>query len=129
MLTNSKKLRQIFYRLRGRHVQFDLKPHKKLLTKINRYKHELETVDDSHLKEMSLNLIAKARDGVNLDGLLVEAFALVCEASKRVLGLHPFDVQIIGGLALHQGMMAEMQTGYCTSTHAIFPTTQMPISP
>ena len=68
-------------------------------------------IEDSQLKEMSVNLIAKARDGVNLDDLLVEAFALVREVSKRVLGLRPFDVQIIGGLAMHQGKVAEMQTG------------------
>lgn len=121
MLTDSKKLQQIFHRLRGRHIEFNLKSYQKLLMKINTYKHDLETVKDSHLKKISADLITRARDGVSLDGLLVEAFALVCEASKRVLGLHPFDVQIIGGLALHQGKMAEMQTGEGKTLVAVLP--------
>ena len=78
-------------------------------------------VEDSQLKEMSLNLIAKARNGVHLDDLLVEAFALVREASKRVLDLRPFDVQIMGGLALHQSKMAEMQTGEGKTLVAVLP--------
>ena len=86
MLIDSKKLRQIFHHLRGRHIEFDLKPYQKLLTKIKKYEHEFKMVEDSQLKEMSLNLIAKARDGVGLDGLLIEAFGLVRETSKRVLG-------------------------------------------
>lgn len=121
MLIGSKKLRQIFHRLRGRHVEFDLKTYQKLLTKINRYGHEVETVEDSQLKKMSANLIAKAQDGINLDDLLVEAFALVREVSKRVLGLHPYDVQVIGGLALHQNKMAEMQTGEGKTLVAVLP--------
>ena len=111
MFLSFKKFRQIFHRLRGRHIEFDLKPYQKLLTKINRYELELETVEDSQLKKMSADLITRACDGAGLDGLLIEAFALVREASRRVLGLRPFDVQIIGGLAMHQGKAAEMQTG------------------
>ncbi len=121
MFLSFRKFRQIFHRLRGRHIEFDLKPYQKLLTKINRYEHELETVEDSQLKKMSADLITRARDGVGLDGLLIEAFALVREASRRVLGLRPFDVQIIGGLAMHQGKVAEMQTGEGKTLVAVLP--------
>ena len=49
--------------------------------------------------------------GESLDDILPEAFAAICEADKRVLGKSPYDVQILGGIALHQGYLAEMNTG------------------
>lgn len=64
----------------------------------------------------------KANGGKNaLDGLLVEAFAVVREASKRVLGLRPFDVQLIGGMVLHEGKLAEMRTGEGKTLVAVLP--------
>jgi len=121
MFLSSIKFRQIFHRLRGRHKVLDVKPYQNLLTKINRYEHKLETVADSQLKKMSEKLITRARGGVGLDGLLIEAFALVREVSRRVLDLRPFDVQIMGGLAMHQGKMAEMQTGEGKTLVAVLP--------
>jgi preprotein translocase subunit SecA len=121
MFLSFKKFRQIFHRLRGRHIEFDLKLYQALLKEINKHGRKLETIKDHQLKEMSANLVAKARGGVDLDGLLIEAFALVREASRRVLGLRPFDVQIIGGLAMHQGKAAEMQTGEGKTLVALLP--------
>lgn len=121
MLINFKKMRQLFHHLRGRHIEFDLKSYQKQLTKINKYEHEIKKAEDAQLKKMSLGLMTKARNGVNLDDLLVEAFALVREASRRVLGMRPFDVQIIGGLVLHQSKIAEMQTGEGKTLVAVLP--------
>ena len=63
----------------------------------------------------------RARNGEPLDSLLVDAFAAVAEASERVLGLRPFDVQLLAGLAMHQGRIAEMQTGEGKTLAAVFP--------
>ena len=53
----------------------------------------------------------RIKGGTKLDDLLVEAFAVAREASKRVLGLRPYDVQLLGGMVLHSGAIAEMRTG------------------
>jgi len=121
MIVNFKKLRQLWHLLRGRHIQFDLKRYQKLLTEINKCEHRFETVEDRLLKEVSKSLFTKARDGAALDDLLVEAFALVREAARRVLGLRPFDVQIMGAIALHEGKLAEMQTGEGKTLVAVLP--------
>ncbi|MHC4551243.1 MAG: preprotein translocase subunit SecA, partial [Planctomycetota bacterium] len=121
MFINPQKIRQIFHHFRGRHIEFDLKPYQRQLTNINKYEHQIQKLEDSQLKEISLDLMTKARNGVNLNNLLVEAFALVREASRRVLELRPFDVQIIGALALHQGKIAEMQTGEGKTLVAVLP--------
>jgi len=60
-------------------------------------------------------------DGDELDDLLYEAFAVVREASKRVLGLRPFDVQLMGGIVLHDGDIAEMKTGEGKTLVAVMP--------
>jgi preprotein translocase subunit SecA len=87
MIVNFRKLRQLWHRLRGRHIEFDLKPYQKLLTEINKREHKFETAEDWVLKEASKSLVTRARDGIALDDLLVEAFALVREGARRVLGL------------------------------------------
>ena len=68
-------------------------------------------LSDDELRAKTAELRAKVQNGADLDGLLVESFALVREASDRVLGLRPFDVQLIGGMILHEGQIAEMRTG------------------
>ena len=60
-------------------------------------------------------------NGKTLDDILVEAFALAREAARRVLGLHAFKVQLMGGIALHQGDIAEMKTGEGKTLTSIFP--------
>ncbi|MBN2588344.1 MAG: hypothetical protein JXA96_00660, partial [Sedimentisphaerales bacterium] len=118
---NIRKLREAFHFLRGRHIEFDLKEYQKPLKKINELKHKYETIEDHFLKEMSQKLIVRARDGESLDNLMIDAYALVCEATRRVLGLNLFDVQIIAGIAMHQGKLVEMQTGEGKTFVAVLP--------
>ncbi len=113
------KLYELFHRARGRFIEVDLKPYRKLLAQIDR--HGFETANDDRLKSESAALIARARDGVPLDHLLAEAFALVREAARRVLGERPFDVQVMAAIAMHQGKLAEMQTGEGKTLAAVLP--------
>ncbi len=111
MFSALKRLRQAFHLLRGRHIEFDLGPYRKLLNRINDIEPELEGANDRALRQMSRDLVSRAEAGGCLDDLLVEAFAVVREAARRTLGMRPFDVQIIAGIAMHRGKLAEMQTG------------------
>jgi len=79
--------------------------------RINRFEPELELLDDAELRERVGELRVRARDGEALDDLLYETFAVVREASRRTLGMRHFDVQLIGGMVLHDGAIAEMKTG------------------
>ncbi|KAI3759985.1 hypothetical protein L1987_50373 [Smallanthus sonchifolius] len=89
---------------------------------INSLESELTSVSDSVLRERTNQLKQRARESPqSLDSLLPEAFAIVREASKRVLGLRPFDVQLIGGMVLHKGEIAEMRTGEGKTLVAILP--------
>src|SRR5947207_3666334 len=72
---------------------------------------ELKELDDEALRARSNALRGQAREGEDLDALLIEAFALCREASRRAIGLRHFDVQLVGGIVLHQGKIAEMKTG------------------
>src|ERR671918_1514338 len=90
---------------------------------INRFEPELELVDDAEIRERADELREQARDGTPLDDLLPEAFALCREAGKRTLGQRHFDVQLIGGMVLDSGAIAEMKTGEgktLTATLAVF---------
>ena len=78
---------------------------------INAMEPVMKALSDDQLRDKTKTLQKRARDGVDLDQLLVESFALVREASSRALGLRPFDVQLIGGMILHEGSIAEMRTG------------------
>ncbi|KKU21887.1 MAG: Protein translocase subunit SecA [Candidatus Nomurabacteria bacterium GW2011_GWA1_46_11] len=78
---------------------------------INALEEELSVLGDDGLKEESLKLQKKAKGGESLDELLVRAFALVRESAKRKLGQRPYDVQLWGGLVMHQRGIAEMMTG------------------
>ena len=78
---------------------------------INSLEPELEKITDEELKKKSLDLRITVQNGKSLDDALVEAFALVREAAKRNLNQRHFDVQLIGGIILHQGKIAEMITG------------------
>lgn len=82
---------------------------------------ELRDMDDCLLKEMSKSLMIKAKKGIALDELIIQAYSLVCEAIRRVLGLNPFDVQIMAGIAMHIGKLIEMQTGEGKTLASVFP--------
>ncbi|OAY70335.1 Protein translocase subunit SECA1, chloroplastic [Ananas comosus] len=88
---------------------------------INAMEPEMLRLSDSDLRERTAVLKERARNDESLDSLLPEAFAVVREASKRVLGLRPFDVQLIGGMVLHKGEIAEMRTGEGKTLVAILP--------
>src|ERR671910_751520 len=85
--------------------------YEKRVDSINRVEPEMELLSDEELKTEADALRERARNGEPVDGLLPEAFALVREAARRTLGMRHFDVQLIGGIALHQGKIAEMRTG------------------
>ena len=72
---------------------------------------EMQALSDAELQAKTDEFRQRLQDGETLEHIKVEAFAVVREASRRVLGLHPFRVQIMGGAALHEGNIAEMKTG------------------
>ncbi|KAI3980863.1 hypothetical protein MKX01_025428 [Papaver californicum] len=88
---------------------------------INGLESEISQLTNLELRERTSSLKERAQQGQSLDSLLPEAFAVVREASKRVLGLRPFDVQLIGGMVLHKGEIAEMRTGEGKTLVAILP--------
>ena len=82
-----------------------------LVKKINDLEEDIQKLSDSELRNKTSEFKKRLKEGETLDDLLPEAFAVVREASKRVLGMRHFDVQLIGGIILHQGRIAEMKTG------------------
>ena len=89
----------------------EVKRVKPLVAKINALEEEMAKLSDSELRGKTEYFKKQLEDGKTLDDILPEAFAVVREASKRVLGMRHFDVQLIGGIILHQGRIAEMKTG------------------
>ncbi len=100
-------------------VEYNIEPYKNILNKIDEIK--LDTVSDDYLKGMVKRIKNQVLGGESIDDLLVEAYALVREASRRVLGLYPFDVQVIAGIALHEGKIVEMKTGEGKTLAAVMP--------
>ncbi|MEM1372006.1 MAG: DEAD/DEAH box helicase, partial [Pseudomonadota bacterium] len=92
-----------------------------LVEKINALEPEFEALSDDGLIEKTRTLSQRAKGGESLDDLLPEAFANCREAARRALGLRAFDVQLIGGIFLHQGNIAEMKTGEGKTLVATFP--------
>eukprot|EP00850_Spirogloea_muscicola_P005218 SM000023S07674 [mRNA] locus=s23:697023:703298:- [translate_table: standard] len=82
---------------------------------------EVASLSDAELQAKTAEFKARLGQGESLDSVLPDAFAVVREASKRVLGLRPFDVQLIGGLVLHKGQIAEMRTGEGKTLVAVLP--------
>ena len=88
-----------------------LKQYRKTVEKINALEAEMQALDDAALQAKTAEFKQRIADGADLDSLLPEAFAVCREASKRVLGMRHFDVQLIGGMVLYYGKIAEMHTG------------------
>ena len=120
-MIRSDKFRELFHRFRGHTIESDLKPYRKALTRINEREQALRTSGDRALARMSATLIERAQDGVPLADLLVEGFALAREVSRRVLGLRPFDVQIVAGISMHRAKLVEMGTGEGKTLAAVLP--------
>ena len=88
-----------------------LKAYRRIVPKINAFEPALAALDDAGLRAKTDEFRTRLAGGSTLAELLPEAFAVVREAAKRMLGLRPFDVQLIGGMVLHEGKIAEMKTG------------------
>ncbi|MEY2790897.1 MAG: Protein translocase subunit SecA [Pseudomonadota bacterium] len=100
-----------------------LKTYRKTLERINALEVPLEALSDEQLKAKTTEFKQRHQKGESLDDLLPEAFAVVREGSKRVMKMRHFDVQMLGGIALHQGKIAEMRTGEgktLTATLAVY---------
>src|SRR5687768_1578580 len=100
-----------------------LKEFERSVARINEIEPEMELLDDAELRSEADGLRERARNGEAIDDLLPEAFALTREASRRTLGQRHYDVQLIGGMVLHDGAIAEMRTGEgktLTATTAVF---------
>ncbi|MCG9065991.1 preprotein translocase subunit SecA [Laribacter hongkongensis] len=88
-----------------------LKQYRAVVNRINALESGLQTLDDAALAGKTAEFRARVEKGERLDSLLPEAFAVCREASRRVMGMRHFDVQLIGGMVLHDGKIAEMRTG------------------
>jgi len=115
------RLQQTFHFLRGRRIRFDLGPFQRTLRQINGKASELTGRTDAQLQAHAQGLIRQARTGTSLKSLLGDTFALGREISQRVIGLRPYDVQLLAGIALHQGNMVEMQTGEGKTLAVVLP--------
>ena len=91
--------------------QRDLDKIQKIVEKVNKQESLVSKYKEKDFPKRTEELIQKVKEGVSLNDILIEAFAMVREASKRVTGERHFDVQILGGIALHQNNIAEMKTG------------------
>ncbi|HEV7176283.1 MAG TPA: preprotein translocase subunit SecA, partial [Solirubrobacteraceae bacterium] len=97
------------------------KTYEQRVGRINAFEPELETYTDEELRETADALRERARGGEKLDDLLFECFALVREAGRRSMSMRHFDVQLIGGMVLHDGAIAEMKTGEGKTLTATLP--------
>ena len=89
----------------------ELKRMRQIVKKINAQESNIQALSDEQLREKTSEFKQRYDKGESLDVLLPEAFAVCREASKRTLGMRHFDVQLIGGITLHEGSIAEMRTG------------------
>ncbi|MED4204507.1 preprotein translocase subunit SecA [Neobacillus mesonae] len=99
----------------------ELKRLDKLANKIDALAAETERLSDEQLREKTEEFKARYQKGETLDDLLVEAFAVVREGARRVLGLYPYHVQLMGGISLHEGNISEMKTGEGKTLTATMP--------
>ena len=113
----SNFLTQIF----GSRNDRQLKQYRKTIVKINALEPSLESLSDEQLKNKTQEFKDRVAKGESLDDLLVEAFAVVREGSKRIMKLRHFDVQMLGGMSLHNGKISEMGTGEGKTLTATLP--------
>ena len=98
-----------------------IQQYSQIINEINKLEEKIKNLPDSELQNQTNLFIERLSQGEKVETLLVESFAVVREASKRVLGLRHFDVQLIGGLILHEGKIAEMRTGEGKTLVAVLP--------
>ena len=102
---------KIFDKLFGTHSERELKLITPVIDRIEELRPTMQALDDEGLREKTKEYRQRLSEGATLDDLLPEAFATVREAARRVLGMEHYRVQLIGGMILHQGRIAEMRTG------------------
>ncbi len=101
----------VFRKLVGSKNDRELRRLRKTVAAINALEADLQALSDAQLQAKTAEFRGRLSAGETLDDLLVEAFAVVREAARRTIGLRHFDVQLVGGIVLHQGKIAEMRTG------------------
>ncbi|MGH8050940.1 MAG: preprotein translocase subunit SecA, partial [Arenimonas sp.] len=115
-------LNSLLTRIFGSRNERLLRQFQKNIDRINSYEPEMEKLTDDALRGKTEEFKARVEKGESLDQLLPEAFAVCREASRRVLGLRHYDVQLVGGMVLHSGRIAEMRTGEGKTLVATLPT-------
>ena len=103
--------RERLNRIQGAAVHYDLRPLDAALAEINRLEQSVTGLSDAAIADRAATLRRQAQDGVDLAALQAPFYALAREASRRTLGLRPFDEQVVAALVLHDGHVVEMQTG------------------
>ena len=111
----------LFDKLFGTRSQRELKKIQPIVDKILALEEEYKNLSEEQLKAKTPEFKERLAQGETLDDILPEAFAAIREAADRVLGLRPYPVQLIGGIVLHQGRIAEMKTGEGKTLVAILP--------
>ena len=111
----------LFTKLFGTRSEREIKKIKPTVDKILSMEEEYKALSDEELKDKTRQFKERLQQGETLDDLLPEAFAAIREAADRVLGMRPFPVQLIGGMILHQGRIAEMKTGEGKTITAVLP--------
>lgn len=114
-------LTTILKKIFGSQNERNLKRIAPIVDEINTFESGIHKLSDDQLKAKTAEFRERLEKGESLDDLLPEAFAVAREASVRTLGMRPFDVQMIGGIVLHQGMIAEMKTGEGKTLVAVMP--------
>ncbi len=114
-------LRTLLDRLRGRPIERDLSAYRETLARVSALEPSAAALDDAGLTTWARALRARVADGAGVEAQLPEAFALAREAARRAIGQRPFDEQVLAGLALAQGKIAEMATGEGKTLAAVAP--------
>ena len=114
-------IQSVINKVFGTKSERDLKKIQPYVDKTNALAASMQALSDEQLKAKTQEFKTRLSQGQTLDELLPEAFAVVREAAKRVIGLRPYDVQLLGGIVLHQGKIAEMRTGEGKTLVAVLP--------
>ena len=114
-------IQTVINKIFGTKSERDLKKIQHYVDKANALAGDMEALTDDQLKAKTQEFKDRLANGETLDDILPEAFAVVREAAKRVIGLRPYDVQLLGGIVLHQGKIAEMRTGEGKTLVAVLP--------
>ncbi len=114
-------LKEVVTKVFGTHSQRELKTVAPIVSKIESFEEGYKKLSDEALKDKTSEFKKRLGAGETLDDILPEAFAAVREAADRVLGMRPYKVQLIGGIVLHQGRIAEMKTGEGKTLVAVLP--------